>query len=43
MRKSLIITLIAGVVVMLGVVSCSKNVYDENTHRELIHYFSAVD
>ena len=28
---------------MLGVVSCSKNVYDENTHRDLIHYFSAVD
>ena len=43
MRKSLIITLIAGVVVMVGVTSCSKNVYDENTHRELIHYFSAVD
>lgn len=43
MRKSLIITLIAGVVVMVGVTSCSKNVYDENTHRDLIHYFSAVD
>jgi len=43
MRNSLIITLIAGVSVMLGMVSCSKNVYNEDTHRELIHYYSAVD
>lgn len=43
MRKSLIITLIAGAMAMLGVASCSKNVYDEETHRQLIKYFSAVD
>ena len=43
MRKSLIITLIAGALVMLVAASCSKNVYNEDTHRDLIHYFSAVD
>ena len=43
MRNSLIITLIAGMAVVLGATSCDKNVYDENTHRELIHYYSAVD
>ena len=28
---------------MFAVTSCNKNVYDEKTHQELIHYFSAVD
>lgn len=43
MRKSLIITILAGVSVLLGMTSCDKNVYDEERHKELIHYFSAVD
>lgn len=28
---------------MLTFTSCNKNVYDEKTHQDLIHYFSAVD
>lgn len=43
MRKSLIITLIAGFSIVLTFTSCNKNVYDEKTHQDLIHYFSAVD
>jgi LruC domain-containing protein len=43
MRKSLIITLIAGVATTLTMVSCNKNVYDEERHGELIHYYSSVD
>jgi len=43
MRKSLIITLIAGITTTLTIVSCDKNVYDEERHGELIHYYSAVD
>ena len=43
MHKSLIITIIAGVSVALGMTSCDKNVYDEKTHQELIHYYSSVD
>ena len=43
MRKSLIITLIAGITTTLTMVSCNKNVYDEERHGELIHYYSAVD
>ena len=43
MRKSLIITLIAGISIVLTFTSCNKNVYDEKTHQDLIHYFSAVD
>ena len=43
MRKSLIITLIAGIATTLTMVSCNKNVYDEERHGELIHYYSAVD
>ena len=42
MHKSQIITIIIGVV-MLGTASCDKNVYDEEIHKELIHYFSSVD
>ena len=42
MRKSLIYTIIEGVSVM-AMVSCDKNVYNEETHGELIHYYSAVD
>ena len=43
MRKSLIFTIIASVSVVLGITSCNRNVYDEDTHKELIHYYSAVD
>ena len=43
MRKSLIIIIIACVSVVLGTTSCNKNVYDENTHQQLIHYYSSVD
>ena len=43
MRKSLIIIIIACVSVLLGTTSCNKNVYDENTHQQLIHYYSSVD
>lgn len=43
MRKSLIVMMIAGVLVILGTASCDKNVYDEKRHGELIHYYSAVD
>lgn len=43
MRKSLIITIIAGVVSVLTIASCSKDVYDEETHEQLIHYYSSVD
>jgi LruC domain-containing protein len=43
MRKSLIITLIAGIATTLTMVSCNKNVYDEERHGELIHYYSSVD
>ncbi len=43
MRKSLIITLIAGITTTLTMVSCDKNVYDEERHGELIHYYSSVD
>ena len=43
MRKSLIVMMIAGVLVILGAASCDKNVYDEKRHGELIHYYSAVD
>ena len=43
MHKSLIITIIAGFSALLGFSSCQKNVYDENKHQELIHYYSAVD
>ena len=43
MRKSLIITIIASASVLLGTTSCNKNVYDENTHQQLIHYYSSVD
>ena len=43
MRKSLIITLIAGIATSLIMMSCDKNVYDEEKHGELIHYYSAVD
>ena len=43
MRKSLIITIIAGVVATLGIVACDKNVYDEERHKDLIHYYSSVD
>lgn len=42
MRKSLIYTIIAGVTVM-AMVSCDKNVYNEETHGDLVHYYSAVD
>ena len=43
MRKSLIISTITGVSIILGITSCEKNVYDEKRHEELIHYYSAVD
>ena len=43
MRKSLIITLIASIATSITMVSCNKNVYDEEKHGELIHYYSAVD
>lgn len=43
MRKSLIITIIAGITISTVTTSCSTNVYDEKTHEELIHYYSAVD
>lgn len=43
MRKSLIITLVASVYVLLGMTSCNKEMYDEKKYRELIHYNSAVD
>ena len=43
MRKSLIIIIKACVSVVLGTTSCNKNVYDENTHQQLIHYYSSVD
>ena len=42
MCKSLIITIIAGFA-SLAIVSCDKNVYNEKTHEELIHYYSSVD
>ena len=44
MRKSLIITIIACINVAIGLSSCNKkDVYDEEVHKELIHYYSAVD
>ena len=43
MRKSLIFTLTAGIATSLIMMSCDKNVYDEDKHGELIHYYSAVD
>ena len=44
MHKSLIITIIACVTVAIGFSSCDKtNVYDEDVHKELIHYYSSVD
>ena len=43
MRKSLIITLIVSIATSINMVSCNKNVYDEERHGELIHYYSAVD
>lgn len=43
MHKSLIITIITSMVLTLALVSCDKNVYDENTHGKLIHYYSSVD
>ena len=42
MSKSLIITIIAGIAVF-AMTSCNKNVYDEDTHKDLIHYYSSVD
>ena len=42
MHKSLIITIIAGFAT-IAIVSCDKNVYNEKTHEDLIHYYSAVD
>ena len=42
MRKSLIITIIAGIAVF-AMTSCDKNVYNEETHKDLIHYYSPVD
>ena len=43
MRKSLIITIIAGIATSLGLASCDKNVYSEERHKDLIHYYSSVD
>ena len=43
MRKSLIYTIIACLTTAFSVVSCDKNVYNEDTHKDLIHYYSAVD
>lgn len=43
MRKSLSVMMIAGLLTVVGVVSCDKNVYDEKRHGELIHYYSSVD
>ena len=44
MRKSLIINIIIGVAAMIVTTSCmNKDVYDEDVHKELIHYYSAVD
>ena len=37
MRKSLIITVIASIATSITMVSCNKNVYDEEKHGELIH------
>ena len=37
-------TILLGMAILtLGVMSCNKNVYDENVHEELIHYLSPVD
>ena len=43
MHKSLIISTIVCVSIILGMTSCEKNVYDEKRHEELIHYNSSVD
>ena len=43
MRKSLIFNIIIGIATILGMASCNKNVYDEDVHKELIHYYSSVD
>ena len=43
MRKSLIFNIIIGIATIMGMASCNKNVYDEDVHKELIHYYSSVD
>lgn len=43
MHKSLIISTIVYVSIILGMTACEKNVYDEKRHEELIHYNSSVD